>query len=116
MDTTIVGTGRDKQDSLLFNSDTLNEGLPVFSLVERLHIGDQNRTNEFRVHLTALNSSQLSDWIISAEDLVEAGHELLATKLLQERQFETEAWEEDEIAEKEAMVENPPRDTDRYAH
>jgi len=105
MDTTIVGTGRDENDSLLFHSDTLNEGLPVFSLVEKLRIGDEYRTNEFRVHLTQLNDDQLNAHIMSAEDYVEACHELLSGRLLEKQREEDEI--EDEIARKEALVDGP---------
>ena len=108
MDTTIVGTGRDENDSLLFHSDTLNEGIPVFSLVEKLFQGGSYRTNEFRVHLTQLNEDQLNAHIMSAEDHVEACHELLAKWQTERRRGEDEI--EDEIARKEAMVENPLED------
>jgi hypothetical protein len=113
MDVTIVGTGRNERDSLLFHSDTLNEGIPTFTLVDKRYRSGFSSSSEVRVHMTMLNDDQLNAHIMSAEDHVEACHELLASRILARQREEDEI--EDEIAKKEATVENPPRE-DRYAH
>lgn len=93
MDATIVGTGYDPRDSLLFYGPE-QESLPVLSLREVRYDGENGigRASEVRIHLTTLNSGQLNSFIASTEDMLEACHERLAVVMMTEHEATEPPW------------------------
>jgi len=113
MNSTIVGTGYNFNDSLRFESLVTGADIPTFNLISRVcwdPTDIHGVTDEIHVHITNLDARRLKVLVDSVEELWDQLDERLGQLL------DLQAQEENEIADAEEKVEQGPVYGETYAH